>query len=342
MMAIRPRHWALALSMAFLVHCAVAAVVAPLSLSEPVHRTPGQGVAISFGEAGGMPASAPAAKAESAHGVEIDAVRSAVPPAPLSRSPEVEVAEVPAVAESMKMPMPESADAQAMETATLVAPVMTANLVETRPAAAAVAPTSTLVKSEAARIAAAAVISPPKPLEKPLARAGQPVQTSAAAEAVETSPSLTRAAPAEENAGAVPADALHLGDEADQALAALSPGAGGSPGSGSGTEASAGAEGGSPAEEAGFLAAVQAWLEQHKRYPRRSRLRNETGVVLVRFVLLQDGRVREYEVLESSGYATLDGAAAQLIERAQPMPRIPGPLGRAQLELVVPIAFRLR
>lgn len=139
-----------------------------------------------------------------------------------------------------------------------------------------------------------------------------------------------------------PAEAVAAGEPSAETLAMIAPGAGSSHANGSGPGEAAGGEGGNPGEREDFFAAVQAWLEQHKRYPRQARMRSQTGVVLLRFVLLPDGRVREYEVVESSGFATLDAAATKLIERAQPMPRIPEPLARSQLELVVPIAFQLR
>lgn len=90
-----------------------------------------------------------------------------------------------------------------------------------------------------------------------------------------------------------------------------------------------------------FLARLQVWLERHKRYPRRARLRNEEGVVLVRFLLGGDGTVSGIELAHSSGHALLDEEATALLARAQPLPRgrltgVDGPL-----RLEVPIRFAL-
>ena len=240
---------------------------------------------------------------------------------------------IPAMVETTSAPTPTPTSVRAVEAAAVAA---------TPIAAAAPGP------AIAAQIPPIAQTMPPRPRQKPV----PPVETAAVpppAEApFQAADTVVDTALAELAQNTGPAETVENADAGlaeAQSLAALSPAAGGSAGAVSGdsggSDAGAAAGGGRPGAMADFAALLQAWLEQHKRYPQRARHRNERGVVMLRFVLLQDGRVREYEIVESSGSVTLDDAARKLLERAQPMPKIPTPLGHAQLEFVVPIAYEL-
>ena len=97
-----------------------------------------------------------------------------------------------------------------------------------------------------------------------------------------------------------------------------------------------------PRANADYLALVQAWLEKHKEYPYRARLRREEGIAVLYFVVDRDGRVRDSELRQSTGHALLDREVLAMIERAQPLPRVPGHPNSVPLELIVPVRFRLR
>lgn len=101
---------------------------------------------------------------------------------------------------------------------------------------------------------------------------------------------------------------------------------------------------GSPAArvQADYLTRVQAWLEKHKEYPFRARLRREEGTALLYFVVDGNGRVRDYELRQSTGHTLLDREVLAMIERAQPLPRILGHLNPVALEMIVPVRFSLR
>ena len=101
---------------------------------------------------------------------------------------------------------------------------------------------------------------------------------------------------------------------------------------------------GSPAPRvrADYLTRVQAWIEKHKEYPNRARLRREEGTALLYFVVDRDGRVRDYELRQSTGHALLDREVLAMIERAQPLPRVLGHLNPVALEMIVPVRFSLR
>lgn len=91
-----------------------------------------------------------------------------------------------------------------------------------------------------------------------------------------------------------------------------------------------------------YLMRVQAWIEKHKEYPYRARLRREEGTALLYFVVDRDGRVRDYELRQSTGHALLDREVLAMIERAQPLPRARGHLNPVALEMIVPVRFSLR
>jgi periplasmic protein TonB len=111
-------------------------------------------------------------------------------------------------------------------------------------------------------------------------------------------------------------------------------------GRGGGGDASGSAQGGKSKD--GYYAELAAWLERHKRYPLRARQLRQEGVARVRFVIDRNGRVISHRIEKSSGHATLDEAASELLRRASPMPAIPPSIEQARLEIVIPIAYQLR
>ncbi|HSH44122.1 MAG TPA: TonB family protein [Arenicellales bacterium] len=107
---------------------------------------------------------------------------------------------------------------------------------------------------------------------------------------------------------------------------------------GSGDTASAGGTTGASPD---YLAQLRAWLERHKRYPRRARLRRLEGTAMLHFVIDREGRVLEYSIRESSGHEVLDRAVAAMIERAQPLPGMPSDMSHERLALLLPVQFFL-
>jgi len=86
---------------------------------------------------------------------------------------------------------------------------------------------------------------------------------------------------------------------------------------------------------------LAAWLERHKRYPRVARDRRQQGIVHINFVMDRDGHVLSHKLLSSSGHPALDQEAAQLLSRAAPLPAAPPSIPGQQLEISIPIHFRL-
>lgn len=126
---------------------------------------------------------------------------------------------------------------------------------------------------------------------------------------------------------------------------ALAPAKAGSPGNaGIGINTGSGSRsgGGAPGAKIAYVTRIQAWLESHKRYPRRARLLRQEGTVVLHFVMDREGRLEGYRIRRSSGYELLDHAVRAMIERAQPLPKMPASLPQPRLEIVVPVEFILR
>ena len=85
---------------------------------------------------------------------------------------------------------------------------------------------------------------------------------------------------------------------------------------------------------------ISAWLEAHKRYPDSARERGEEGGVKLRFRVDRFGRVLDYRLLESTGYADLDGGIDQMMRGAQ-LPPFPAGMTQSQIEVSVKLRFKL-
>jgi len=83
------------------------------------------------------------------------------------------------------------------------------------------------------------------------------------------------------------------------------------------------------------LATVRAGIARTLVYPPSARRNGLEGKVLLEFVLLADGRIRELALRSSSGFPVLDAAALAAVERAAPFPP-PG----VDVLVVVPVVFR--
>lgn len=87
---------------------------------------------------------------------------------------------------------------------------------------------------------------------------------------------------------------------------------------------------------------LQAWLEKHKKYPRRAEQRHWQGTVMLHFVIDRAGNVLSYHIQESSGHAVLDEEVEAMIRRATPLPPVPEEMQSARLDFVVPVQFFLK
>jgi periplasmic protein TonB len=87
---------------------------------------------------------------------------------------------------------------------------------------------------------------------------------------------------------------------------------------------------------------VLDWLARYRSYPLAARRARIEGVVELRVTLMPDGRLVDARVERSSGHPLLDQAALDLLARAAPLPSDFGTARTEQIELQLPIVFRMR
>jgi protein TonB len=90
-----------------------------------------------------------------------------------------------------------------------------------------------------------------------------------------------------------------------------------------------------------YASRLRAWLEAHKTYPKRARMRREEGVVHVHFAVDRQGRLLGGDVTRSSGYASLDAEAMAMLDRSNPFPGAPHTVRGERIEVSTPVEFFL-
>lgn len=90
-----------------------------------------------------------------------------------------------------------------------------------------------------------------------------------------------------------------------------------------------------------YASRLRAWLEAHKTYPRRSRMRREEGVVHLHFAVDRRGRLLAGDVVRSSGFEALDAEALAMLGRADPFPSAPKTVRGERIEISTPVQFEL-
>ena len=87
---------------------------------------------------------------------------------------------------------------------------------------------------------------------------------------------------------------------------------------------------------------VLDWLARYRTYPLEARRARIEGVVRLRVTLMADGRLVDAHVEQSSGHPLLDRAALDLLARASPLPDDFASGRTGQVELQLPIVYRMR
>ena len=342
--ALKARHWAVALGSALVIHAGVALFLGRPQSSGAV-AVGLRGVAVDLGTAGGSPGEVKAAEVAEAASeanwvpeagmMPPDEIVEPVPPDPsqmVEVAPPVETAAAAAAAEVPLYAPEEPAQAPAQE------------LVETVAAPPAEARPEPVL--EAVR-AAPAMVTPALPLPKPAPPKAKPAMPA---------PKVAEAPPADPAPGSAPEPVPEAAAIADAAAAARGPqlgklnpddvaGTGGK--AGKGTAVATGVEdgrnaGGVPGQSADYKALLMAWLEKHKEYPRRAKLRRQEGTAYLSFVIDRDGQLLEYRLDKSSGYKLLDEEVTAMIERAAPLPPVPDSPPSGRFTYTVPVNFSLR
>jgi protein TonB len=89
-----------------------------------------------------------------------------------------------------------------------------------------------------------------------------------------------------------------------------------------------------------YRSLLSGWLESHKRYPEDARQRGEEGRAVLRFRVDRYGRVLDYAVVGSTGFADLDAAVQNMMHGAT-LPPFPASMTEPEIEVSVTIRFGL-
>ena len=308
MIEIGTRHWSLALGAALVIHAMLLALVQEPPSSGAMSAG-FSGIEISLGPTGGAPGSLPASAAKPTEAWT-------VAPDEVSSEPPVELA-----------PANAPVDPHLIAAAEPIR-VVPARSIETAPAVRTTRQAQPVTAAEKLKVADA------KPEETTIVHEVLPAKevTPPSTEPVHAKPS--EEVTARQRPGAAATDTErpateHVANRSDT-LASIAAGNGD------------GAPGGAPGAAAEYYTRLQAWLEKHKRYPRRARLRNEQGVVLLRFVVMRGGEVSSFAIEKSSGHLRLDEEAGKMIQRAQPLPKMPPEILKDRFEFLVSVQFFLQ
>ena len=99
---------------------------------------------------------------------------------------------------------------------------------------------------------------------------------------------------------------------------------------------------GNPRLEKQYEQGIRQRIEQKKVYPRRAKRMRKQGVVKVAFTVSKNGTVSKLRLLKSSGVKSLDKAALEAVRKVGRFPPIPAGVGKALINYIIPIAYRLR
>jgi len=89
-----------------------------------------------------------------------------------------------------------------------------------------------------------------------------------------------------------------------------------------------------------YINRIRLMLEKEKHYPFLARKNRWEGTVYIKFTISRDGSLRKIKITQSSGFEVLDREAEATIRRVS-FPAFPEGLQLTQLQLEVPIVFRL-
>ncbi len=84
-----------------------------------------------------------------------------------------------------------------------------------------------------------------------------------------------------------------------------------------------------------------AWLEKHKKYPRRAKRLRIEGEGRLRIRINHKGNMLKVSLIEPTGNRFLDKAALEMAQRANPFPAMPEDDLRHEMDFIVPVVFLL-
>lgn len=96
-----------------------------------------------------------------------------------------------------------------------------------------------------------------------------------------------------------------------------------------------------PAIPKTYMLELRQWLSHFKEYPLQAYKQRQEGVVIVGLVIDKAGEIVAHSIKRSSGHAALDQEVDNMLQRAGKMPALPSDYPRDQVELLIPIRFKV-
>lgn len=93
--------------------------------------------------------------------------------------------------------------------------------------------------------------------------------------------------------------------------------------------------------KAQYKAQLKRLIESNKHYPRRAKRMGREGEVLVSFLVLADGTIKQLDIQNSSGSSALDKAALDAVQSVSGLLPFPEEIKRHSWKFTVPITYKL-
>lgn len=90
-----------------------------------------------------------------------------------------------------------------------------------------------------------------------------------------------------------------------------------------------------------YVAKLAARINRFKYYPMNALRNRQEGVVHLSLVVGRRGQVLDVNLVQSSGFETLDMAALRIVDRAKPLPRFNRRMTQDQLSVRLPIDYEI-
>lgn len=94
--------------------------------------------------------------------------------------------------------------------------------------------------------------------------------------------------------------------------------------------------------EAEYLSKLISLIEKNKTYPNTAKRLNQSGKVLVSFIITKNGEIKNIKISGSSNFEKLDEAALNILKEIQNVGLIPEKLNKESWEITVPIVYQLK
>ena len=91
----------------------------------------------------------------------------------------------------------------------------------------------------------------------------------------------------------------------------------------------------------GYGNTLWSLISKYKKYPRIAQTRGWQGEVILELLLDGNGKLLEKNIIQSSGYDSLDQQALEMVTKASPFPTPPEALRGNNFTIKVPIPFKL-